>query len=103
MPRSYVRVEPTAGRAASALSSSGTPSRHSHVASLTANAVASGAACASGSTEPSHVLLGMGIAPEVGLGSIRFSLGVGTSPEQIDRVLALLPETVERVRGASGV
>ncbi len=62
-------------------------------------AVASGAACASGSTETSHVLLGMGIPPEAGLGSIRFSLGAETRDAHITRVLELLPEIVERVRG----
>ncbi len=62
-------------------------------------AVASGAACASGSTETSHVLLGMGIPPEVGLGSIRFSLGADTRDAHITRVLEVLPEIVERVRG----
>ena len=62
-------------------------------------AVASGAACASGSTETSHVLLGMGIPPEAGLGSVRFSLGAETRDAHITRVLELLPEIVERVRG----
>ena len=61
--------------------------------------MASGAACASGSTETSHVLLGMGIPPEVGLGSIRFSLGADTRDAHITRVLEVLPEIVERVRG----
>ena len=61
-------------------------------------AVASGAACASGSTEPSHVLLAMGIRPELAGGSIRFSLGFDTQADQIDRVLDVLPAIVERVR-----
>lgn len=61
-------------------------------------AVASGAACASGSTEPSHVLLAMGIPPQRGAGSIRLSLGVDTQPEHIERVLDVLPAIVERVR-----
>lgn len=63
-------------------------------------AVASGAACASGSTEPSHVLIAMGIARELGAGAIRLSLGVETQPADIDRVLAVLPEVVARVREA---
>lgn len=62
-------------------------------------AVASGAACASGSTEASHVLLAMGIAPEIALSSIRFSLGVDTREDQITSVLERLPDIVERVRG----
>ncbi len=61
-------------------------------------AVASGAACASGSTEPSHVLLAMGIRPELAGGAIRFSLGFDTQAEQIDHVLDVLPAIVERVR-----
>ena len=63
-------------------------------------AVASGAACASGSTEPSHVLLAMGIPPERSTCAIRISLGFSTTPEHIDRVLGILPEVVERVRQA---
>ena len=61
-------------------------------------AVASGAACASGSTEPSHVLIAMGIAPEIGVGSIRFSLGFDTREADIDHVVDVLPAVVERVR-----
>lgn len=61
-------------------------------------ALASGAACASGSLEPSHVLLAMGLSPEVGRGSIRISLGVGTQASDIDRLLDVLPGIVERVR-----
>lgn len=61
-------------------------------------AVASGAACAAGSTEPSHVLLAMGLPPERGEASIRFSLGFNTRPDHIERVLQVLPEIVERVR-----
>jgi cysteine desulfurase len=61
-------------------------------------AVAAGAACASGSLEPSHVLLAMGIAPEIGGGSIRISLGFDTRPSDIDRMLEVLPGIVERVR-----
>ena len=63
-------------------------------------AVASGAACASGSLEPSHVLLAMGVAPEISGGSIRFSLGVDTQAADIDQVLSVLPELVARVRAA---
>ena len=61
-------------------------------------AVAAGAACASGSLEPSHVLLAMGIAPEIGGGAIRISLGFDTRPGDIDRLLEVLPGIVERVR-----
>jgi cysteine desulfurase len=61
-------------------------------------AVAAGAACASGSLEPSHVLLAMGIAPEIGRGSIRVSLGFDTRESDVGRLLEVLPGVVERVR-----
>ncbi|MBW2413835.1 MAG: cysteine desulfurase [Deltaproteobacteria bacterium] len=63
-------------------------------------AVASGAACASGSTEPSHVLLAMGIPPERSTCAIRMSLGVTTRGDEIDHFMSVLPGVVERVRGA---
>ena len=63
-------------------------------------AVASGAACHSGATEPSHVLLAMGVDPVMGAGSIRLSLGWDTTATQIERVLDVLPGIVERVRAA---
>jgi cysteine desulfurase len=61
-------------------------------------AVSSGAACASGSIEPSHVLVAMGCSPEAARGSLRLSVGHGVDTAQIDRVLALLPDLVERAR-----
>jgi cysteine desulfurase len=61
-------------------------------------AVASGAACASGSTEPSHVLVAMGVPALLGRGAIRFSLGFDTTGDEIERVLEVLPGVVERVR-----
>ena len=64
-------------------------------------AVASGAACHSGSTEPSHVLLAMGVPFELGAGSVRFSLGAQTRPDEVEHVLELLPGLVERVRAAT--
>lgn len=63
-------------------------------------AVASGAACASGSTEPSHVLLAMGLPPERSTCAIRLSLGFSTRGDEIDHVLSVLPEVVKRVRSA---
>lgn len=60
--------------------------------------VSSGAACSSGSLEPSHVLAAMGLPPERVEGSVRFSLGRWTTPEEIDRVLEVLPPIVERMR-----
>ncbi|MEK6711881.1 MAG: cysteine desulfurase NifS [Nitrospinota bacterium] len=61
-------------------------------------AVSTGSACSAGSTEPSHVLVAMGLAPEAIRGSLRFSLGWGSAEEDVDRVLAVLPEAVQRVR-----
>ncbi|WP_028458162.1 cysteine desulfurase family protein [Chloroflexus sp. Y-396-1] len=58
----------------------------------------SGSACTSGSLEPSHVLLAMGLSPEEANGSIRFSLGRQTTDEQIDIVLDLLPDLVAQLR-----
>jgi cysteine desulfurase len=63
-------------------------------------AISSGAACASGSIEPSRILLAMGRSAEQARASLRFSVGHGNDETQIDRVLALLPDLVERVRAA---
>ena len=63
-------------------------------------AVSAGAACHSGSIEPSRVLLAMGRSPQQARGSLRFSVGPGTTEAEIDRVLAILPELVARVRAA---
>ena len=61
-------------------------------------AVSAGAACASGSVHPSRTLLAMGCSVAEARASLRFSVGLGTSEAQIDRVLALLPDLVARVR-----
>jgi cysteine desulfurase len=62
---------------------------------------ATGSACASGSDEPSHVLTAMGCRPEIARGSIRFSLGKFTRPEDVRRVLEVLPAVVEKLRAVS--
>ena len=64
-------------------------------------AVSTGAACSSGAIEPSHVLLAMGLKPERARASIRFSLGKQTTEEDIDFALALVPQTVARLRSIS--
>jgi cysteine desulfurase len=63
-------------------------------------AVSTGAACASGRVEPSHVLLSMGRSAAQARGSLRFSVGHGVDDAQIERVLGLLPDLVARVREA---
>ena len=63
-------------------------------------AVSAGAACASGSVEPSHVLVAMGFSKAEARGTLRFSVGHGTDEAQIDAVLALLPDLVARARAA---
>ena len=66
-------------------------------------AVSTGAACSSGAVEPSHVLLAMGLRADRARASIRFSLGKQNTAEDIDRALALVPETVARLRELSPV
>ncbi|MGI6554965.1 MAG: cysteine desulfurase NifS [Bacillota bacterium] len=64
-------------------------------------AASSGSACTSGSLDPSHVLLAMGICKEVAHGSVRMTLGRDNTGEQIDYVLDVLPEIVQRLRDMS--
>jgi cysteine desulfurase len=63
-------------------------------------AVSTGAACHSGSTEPSPVLLAMGVSQELARAALRFSLGPSNDAPQIEYVLARLPDVVARVRRA---
>ncbi len=64
-------------------------------------AASSGSACASGSLEPSHVLLATGLSAEEAHGSIRFTLSEATSQEEIDTVINLLPGIVNKLRAMS--
>ena len=66
-------------------------------------AVSSGAACTTGSLEPSHVLLAIGLPREVAQGSLRLTLGRATDDDDIDVVLDELPKIVSRLRAASPV
>lgn len=64
-------------------------------------AASSGSACTSGSLDPSHVLLAMGLSHEVAHGSLRLSLGRQNTDEDIDFVLQELPKIVDRLRAMS--
>ncbi len=64
-------------------------------------AVSTGSACSSGTLEPSHVLRAMGFPPHRTQNSIRFSLGLGNTTEQIDHVVGIMPQVVERLRALS--
>jgi len=63
----------------------------------------SGSACTTGSLDPSHVLLAIGLPPEVAHGSLRFTLGRHTTEEQINYVLDVFPGIVDRLRAMSPV
>jgi cysteine desulfurase len=63
--------------------------------------VSSGSACTSGSLEPSHVLLAMGLDHETAHGSVRLTLGMDTTEEDIDYVLEKFPPIVETLRKMS--
>ena len=63
-------------------------------------AASSGSACTTGATEPSHVLRAIGVPEEAIAGSLRLTVGRDNTLEQVEQVLALLPEVVARLRGA---
>ncbi|QQO11259.1 cysteine desulfurase family protein [Breznakiella homolactica] len=62
-----------------------------------------GSACASGSLDPSHVLMATGVGPELAHGSIRFSMGWGTTEEDIQYVIDTVPPIISRLRAMSTV
>jgi cysteine desulfurase len=64
-------------------------------------ACSTGAACSSGSTEPSHVLLAAGLLADAARSSLRFSLGRRTTPDEIDYAISVIPAVVERLRQLS--
>ena len=64
-------------------------------------AASSGSACTSGSLDPSHVLLALGLPHEKAHGSLRMTLGEKTTEEEIDYVLEKLPAIVQRMRDMS--
>ncbi len=65
--------------------------------------VSTGSACASQSLDPSHVILATGLSYEGAHGSLRFSLGSRTTAEDIERVIAVMPGVVEKLRYMSPV
>ena len=66
-------------------------------------AVSGGSACHSGSTEPSHVLMAMGLDKNAARASLRFSLMKTAIDADVDHVLKVVPEAVERLRALSPV
>jgi cysteine desulfurase len=66
-------------------------------------AVASGSACSSDSTEPSHVLLAMGVAPDLARGAVRISLSGSNSAAQVEAFLSTLQEELSRLKQLSAV
>ena len=66
-------------------------------------AVASGSACSSDSTEPSHVLMAMGVAPDLARGAVRVSLSAANTEEQLSAFLAVLADEVTRLRKLTAV
>ncbi len=66
-------------------------------------AVASGSACSSDSIEPSHVLLAMGVTPDLARGAVRVSLGAGNCAEQVDMFLRTLQNELSRMKRMAAV
>jgi cysteine desulfurase len=64
-------------------------------------AVSSGSACSSGSLEPSHVLLAIGLSEEKAHGTFRFSFGKENTIEEVDYVVDTLKNTIQRLREMS--
>lgn len=65
-------------------------------------AASTGSACTSGSVDPSHVLMAMGLPPEAVHGSLRLTLGKGNTDADIDMILSTLPGIIEKLRGLRG-
>ena len=66
-------------------------------------AASSGSACTSGSLDPSHVLLSIGLRHEVAHGSLRLSLSDFNTQEDVDYIIECVPKVIERLRAMSPV
>lgn len=75
----------------------------SNLLDLKGIAVSTGSACSSGSREPSHVLMAMGLGPEQAQSTVRFSFATDNTREQIDYVVETLKTSVAFLRGMSPV
>ena len=64
-------------------------------------AVSTGSACSSGATEPSHVLVAIGLDSDTGRGTLRFSFGADNCDEDVDYVISVLPALVDKLRQLS--
>ena len=64
-------------------------------------AASSGSACTSGSLDPSHVLLAIGLIHEIAHGSLRLTIGDATNEEEVDYVLETVPKVIQRLRDMS--
>ena len=64
-------------------------------------AASSGSACTSGSLDPSHVLLSLGLSHEKAHGSLRLSLGINNTEEDVDYILEVLPNIIQKLRNMS--
>ena len=66
-------------------------------------AASSGSACTSGSLDPSHVLLALGLPHEIAHGSLRLSIDAYNTEEEIDHIIKSVPEVVDYLRNMSPV
>ena len=64
-------------------------------------AASSGSACTTGEPKPSHVLLAMGVSPQLAQGSVRISLGRENTDEEVDYTISVLQNTIRQLRGIS--
>ena len=64
-------------------------------------AASSGSACTSGSLDPSHVLMAIGLPHEIAHGSLRLTLDRGNTEEEVDFILEKIPDVVQKLRDMS--